>query len=627
MPNYSQQDIQFLKAMKQQGVPADQAFTRLQAVKTGGSQTPPAQPAPQSQNPFGAAGDWINNFGKSAGDLGVGIVNSVANSTVRPLAKGAAALATTGFKDLQGFGQAAWELPGALQKSGGDWDKQVPVGKTVDQINAEATAPVNVPFLGNVNANKADDRGNYNPYSTVGNELAIGADAGAGYINLFHPSMSVTQNALVGGVQGGAQEAQEEGANPLSVALSGGISGLTAGLTTGAMNFLGGKNFFSGEAKAPKLTATGQPELSPVNKVRAGAANIDETAVNTLQKPDIGEHTINYLDQAKQSKLDPAGSTLSPLQDVGQNHLKPAVQKVSEIQNQVGQQLSDGLNEVDDIIKTKNASQVFTDKLKDFGGSYDRTNGVSFSDVSPLANSASDQKILTDVGNKMTKYYKQGLTPSETQSLIQQIDDQISYSSKTLTPIGDKTEVVLKAVRRTLSTDLKANLSNNGRDDLVQLFSDYSKNQKALDFFNPKLGENSSSSTILKNLFSPDQKDALKPALDRIAKLTGTDVRGMAEAARTAMQIVGDERGLNLFGIITGGNNSPQGLLSKAVGAGVQHFNQPDAVAKQIVADNLKRVGQAKAASTIKELIEGAVKHNVLAPHVGKAFASFLRDY
>lgn len=208
------QDVKFLKTLKDQGVSAEEAFSRLDAVKASQALKSAAPVASTQQKPGFL--DYLNPVGEYgpfsqkgfAGQAFLPAANLVSESTIKPVAKGAATVSV---------GALASGIKGAQ-------------GQKMDE-------PMNVPWLGNINPNANT------PLQNVG----LAGDVALGAANLLSPYKSM----LAGGLRGAGQSAAKEleyNPNPTigGVATQAGIGGALGAITSpqaleGAGNFLKGR--------------------------------------------------------------------------------------------------------------------------------------------------------------------------------------------------------------------------------------------------------------------------------------------------------------------------------------------------------------------------------------------------
>jgi hypothetical protein len=411
MPNYSEQDIKFLKALKQQGVPAEEALQRLQGMK-GSQTTQPNQPLPSGQpdlsamqsqikggtdlaaglmNPGAAIGNFI---GSNAGMIG----NAILDSTVKPITRGVGSAAVTGFKDLQAVGSAFGEIQ-KLKHAGKDIysNEKVMLDKTPEQIHAEATAPVDVPWLGNLNANKAGMDGMYDPYSSLAEQSARGVDAGVGFMNLFNPSTGVGANAFRGGAQAGAQAFQEEGANPLSVGASALFGAATSAAVTGLTNKLS-----AWLAKGGSKTIPTKLEKEAIN------AGIKPDAIKRVQtlSPEDKVTQSQLIDLARQN-LDDPDNVQTPMEKIA-NDMNDDMRELYRVMQEkgaaIGQIKGDVITGQLDApnINVKDLRKDFLTSLAKKGVIVGNDGKLSFN-KSVFKNQKGDQKALLDVWNSIRK--------------------------------------------------------------------------------------------------------------------------------------------------------------------------------------------------------------------------------
>lgn len=309
------------------------------------------------------------------------------------------------------------------------------------------------------------------------------------------------------------------------------------------------------------------------SKIAPKLSGMSDETINTLRNSELGQEVLNKLNLAKSAKINPL-ENLNPLQDVGENILKPSVSRVKNLNSGLGLKLDKTLENSQVKLSTNSALQSFESKLKD-SGLVIRNGTVSPTATSRIT-SKKDLTILKETYKDLIKFSrKEELKPSKFFNLIGRLDDRINYNNnKSLEPITTQTQNILKNARATMSENLKTAIPKSKK-----IFSQMSGNHDILDFFNKKLGENASSASVLKNAFSPLRKDELLPYLRKLEGVTGKKIINPMQSAKTAMEIAGDSRGLNLLEGVIQGKDIKSGLLDslrKAI------FN-PEKVAKSIV--------------------------------------------
>lgn len=446
----------------------------------------------------------------------------VTESTVKPIAKGAATVSIGSAKSLY------------------DRLNAIAQGKSDAEIDKEASKPLNLPFVGQVNPNANT------PMQNVG----LAADVGSGYMNMMTPYQSLRGAIGRGALQSGAKEMEyNPNATPLSIGANAAVGGAISGISYGVPKFWD---------KAKKKLA----------EMRGQAAGLKSDTIKTLEDAKTGDQAVDMLGDANAAKLNPANYD-DPMQQVGQKKLKPAVEKVIQQNKQLSKDFVATLKSSDARFTTKDDYKAFVESLKEIGGKV-KGGEVIFDGTSPITSQAdisTVNKVLADLKRFSTKE----LSAEKYNDVIRRITGYTDFSSTQLAPINTITDKLVKGARFNMNDKLKRAIPE-ASDTLEQM----AKNHDIIDFFNPKLGDNSSSATTLRNLFSPAQKDALRPNLQQLERTAKIDIINPTRAAKAAMDIVGDTTGENLIQ----GVSSPKGALLEGLRRFV--FN-PEAAAKGIV--------------------------------------------
>lgn len=494
--------------------------------------------------------------------------NFVLGSTVKPIAQGLASPFATGARAAQ----AAYEGGKSLISGEG----LETAGKKLESTYSE---PVDVPWLGNLNIVKKDkSTGGVNKFGTAASSVGTLADTVSGFANILNPIAGGFKHGLLrGGTQAASQAAKEEDASLESIGLSGLIGGGIGGLFGGAPNV-----------------------INKLRDLRGKAAGLSEDAINTLKNPKLGKNVLPTVKIAEKSMANPV-ENLNPLQKVGQEQFKPALKQLVSKNQNLGKELGTFIKESGVKSNLKSVYDDFATTLEKFGGKIKNTPNktseispystfldnvktpsskggkisVQFGEFSGLDN-PSDIKEINNFLNIINKYRTKKVEASDIHDLIQKISTKLDYSSKTAVPLSTPAEAILKDLRTSASNLLKTKVKGSSK-----LFDQMSKNYDAIDFFNPKLGDNSSSAGVLKNLFSPQRKDELLPMLERLQQETGTNILNPTRIAKTAMDIAGDTRGDSLL-------NAPgiKALLAKIAQATIAN---PKGTAKSLVKAGLKK--------------------------------------
>ncbi len=494
-------------------------------------------------------------FLPNAGD----VVNFVADSTVKPIAKEAAGLT---IAPLINAPQALYQG----LKAGGPWSE-----KGTQAMKNQMAAPVNLPGLGNVNLLQQDQAGQASAGLSTANTVGSTLDAGSGVANLVAPELSLGENGLKGfgiaaargAIQSGGKALQDPNATPQSVGINSALGALTSGTLSKIPGLIGG-----------------------ARNIGAKLSGLSDEAISTLTNPETAEQAIQGIGGAKAAKINPTGN-LDPMQNVAENQFKPAVVKLAEQNKQIGAQLGDTIKNSGVKVDFSQPFQAFNDSLNKFGGEL-TSDGVKFGEFGKI-DEPSDINQLNKVGALLDKYKDQPTDASNLHALIQKIDGMINYSSKTAVPLSDPAQSILKSVRGTASDLLKQSVPES-----VPLFEQFAKNHDVLDFFNPKLGDNSSSTSVLKNLFSSLRKDNALPNIQALEEATGTDILNPLRSAKTAMNIVGDTRGEQLPDVFGEG-----GVKKKALETLRRFILNPESRAEAISNQILGKKGLTDQAASL----------------------------
>lgn len=162
---------------------------------------------------------------------------------VKPLAKFGVGAVVTGAKDLQAIAQGSYTGASAAIQG-----KQINPQDVTD-INQQGTAPVDIPWLGNVNFNQANDKGNVDTGRSMLTQGAAAAEAALAGLNVIDPTANVAENAIRSGLQGAFHEAQDKNASITSTAAAGAESAASAAILGPIFNKVLGNSTWSGEAK------------------------------------------------------------------------------------------------------------------------------------------------------------------------------------------------------------------------------------------------------------------------------------------------------------------------------------------------------------------------------------------
>jgi len=497
-------------------------------------QTPqPAQQFPTNTgNPvLDTAGGFFNNnlWAKSFADTSGNTLNTinqgVYSSTAQPVLNAAAGVPVTAYKDVQGAGKALADLPTAVQQSGGDWNKQVQVPFSQENINQNATAPVTLPWgIGNVNWNVAGQNGQMDLPRTVINEAAHGVDAASGVANIVAPGMTKPtwlQSFGTGFVRGGAQSAAKSLERDIpdpSVSLGSAAGnaagwGALGGTTTGIM------------AGMPNI-------LDKIRNARAGAAGLEDYQQKALQKP---ENAADYNQTLEEAKLNKGVTGSRTAADQVGDQIKTTYKTAFKQElSQAGKDLGDAIKATTDSgVKIDTApirtqlETMLTDQFQvdlsqdtpDFSGSGFQSDTVGQKHITSLLQWLKDNPSVD---------------PTTLHNKIFDIDNNVLKLSRLLNgqPIG-AVKVPLLSTVEDMSNTLKNNLPQEART----LFDNYSDLAGIDKFLGPRLNADKPGSQILQALYNENTPEKLVPALNKLSELSGKDFINQADIAKAVENI------------------------------------------------------------------------------------------
>ena len=270
----------------------------------------------------------------------------------------------------------------------------------------------------------------------------------------------------------------------------------------------------------------------------------DETIAAVKDKV-IGQMVAKKLPTAKEAMKNPTLN--SPLMAVGEQTLKPSVKLLAQSNKQLGQNIAKTLKASGVKLDTSRALDAFKKTIKDLNGKITK-DGISFPGYSKIKSKA-DIKHLNNVYQDLMKYRyaKKPISVDKIWSLRQSIDNTINYNKagRVLEPLSGVGEIPLSTAARTLQDDIVRAVPQS-----TKLFKQFGDERKVLDWFNSKLGDNSSPASVLKNIFSPLAKGKAVPRLKELGKMTKKDILAETRAAKTAMDIVGDDRATQLISAV-----------------------------------------------------------------------------
>lgn len=585
----------------------------------------PQEAPPESTNPFGAAGDAINNFGKAAGDFGINAGKTILDSTVVPLAKGIAQIPGAGIASLKG-GLAGLDKP---------WftDEAKQAGEAAMQ------EPIDVPGLGNINPFRANDQGGVDPLKTMGNIGAQGIDSSVAALNMFNPTAGVGKNIVRGGLQGAAQEAENPESNPMSVAVSGAVSGLTSGLFTKGFNsvskWLGGKT-----------------PLAQMEKEAAAAGIKPDVAHRIAQmKPEDKALQKNFLDMAFENikKPDEAPAPMEHLANGMTNDMKILYQKMQDVGKKIGG-VKQGVREAaPEKINMREIKDNFLQSLDDLriklSPITEGKGGTLDFGKSKIKRLTGDQEMLTNAWSeiKNAKSLDDLMVARDTlrtELHFGRMNQKVSAADAVMKKLdGALTDAVHKA-----------------RPDLAEFDSVFSGLRRATEAFQKKTGGNvafnvedamdgtNTFNLLRKSLGSGNNESKkLLEGLQTLGKKynlpTLANIMNLRRFAQTAEDIAGTDvlaRPTSFTGrVVQGGKAALKTVKGDLMGAA---GDAKAAVSKQpMQADVLKklmesskqaqketwtRAAQKHAAKGLGNIVKAAVSHNVLSPNIGKFMGS-----
>jgi len=285
---YTQQEIDFLKKLKSQGLTAEESFAKLTAVK---QQLPSTDVAPisstlptQAQPLRGKPGflDYLNplgpyglgqQIGKSAYQVGEAVVD-----IPKTIVKGGL---TAG--------------PGGLISSGKALGAQL-AGKTSAEIEAARKEPIDIYGFGNINP--ATD-----PFKTA---MLAGETAAAA--TLMGKGATVLGTAAKTATLAGTREAQREGATPLDIGVStltGGVLGAVAQKGINVLkNALSGKAVFKEAAKTGIKPATIEAIRTAPKEVKARMGQFIQQSEKAAIRPFEEDTAMEILGKDVKSGID-----------------------------------------------------------------------------------------------------------------------------------------------------------------------------------------------------------------------------------------------------------------------------------------------------------------------------------
>lgn len=241
-------------------------------VNFGNPQTPQPQPSQPKSTGFDWGGAVKGAIGSMTGQNNLAAQNMpsagqvadyASESVAKPLVKLAAVPAGSAINTAK----AGYNFV----KAGGPFN---PNAET--QLKKDIAAPIEVPWIGNINPNKQDKAtGGINSGRSALDLTGKVVDGGSAFYNAVNPVMGTFKQAFTrGALQSGAKALQEEDATPLSVGASTVAGGTLSGvLSPASLKFIGDK----GNSFAKKLYSTAVK--TPLKEAKYGV-NIGDQLLN-----------------------------------------------------------------------------------------------------------------------------------------------------------------------------------------------------------------------------------------------------------------------------------------------------------------------------------------------------------
>ncbi len=320
---------------------------------------PYAQAAQQSTNPFGAAGDFVNNLGGGIANFVGGVVNPLINTGAM-----ASSALIAGAKSLM--------------------DPQ--------HAGADLVAPINIPQIGtggqvrNANPFKADEYGGLDVNKSLKDAGGTLAEAGgtAAMLGLAPETLGLAGTAAAGAAIGAGHEVQKDNATLGSTLAAGALGGGTGAAAYGAGKLIGGlltpktaeeaaaaasEAGSSVAQEAPKVPeATATPNDGGLDKELKGQllqkrfSSKDANTIATLT-PELKSTFSDYLDAGVAKDANQAGS--KRVTDIAGQEINDFYDNVQKAKQDIGAQVGeakDGLRTK--TIDTTPIQEKFQDLMK-----------------------------------------------------------------------------------------------------------------------------------------------------------------------------------------------------------------------------------------------------------------------
>lgn len=319
--------------------------SNLQQSDTNNNPAPPQTSTPSSswtpqqiqqyedqktqRNPVYQAGNWLYN------------------NVVKTPASFVAGAPVTLYKNAQALGKAVSDLPAAIAQGGlSNIDKPLNLPHSLQEIDQTATAPVDIPGLGNVNMLAADQNGKFDLGQTFRNEIGKGAQTLATIGSFGSPigglaadatpeaiaaakiaasKLAVPWAAGIGATGAAGQTLQNPNAGAADIISSAAIGGLSGAALQGVL----GKLF---------PTATAASEMTE-NQLSKAASKVG-IAKETLQAMTPEEKALQaqYVTQASMNAANKYAAT-APIDSLA-DETTTGMQKLQALRKQTGAAIS-----------------------------------------------------------------------------------------------------------------------------------------------------------------------------------------------------------------------------------------------------------------------------------------------
>lgn len=538
------QDKSYLDAQKAKGLSFDEAYTKLQSIKTKlGTTTQPVVTPEKAgimdvltgdmagkQNLYGETIPEESDFSKNLGAL------TPVGSTIE-LGKG---LLKAGAGAASLFEKASNTiLPEKLQTKGGTLLKDG-AGETLGEQFAASESLESDSAVG-----KAENFvGQYVLPSVAGGVVGTGAKLLGGKSKLASGLLG-----FLGSSTGGttAYSVSDRGELPTAKELA--VGATIDAVTLGAFKAFpvigrGLKNTFS------KIYSTA---------VDQGASPMTiETLKQIKGSVPEAKSVMEGLVAQEKAYLTDNITNPSTLMTVGESMFRDFTDEMLPAKQAVGQELASQIGMADDLaqagsgLTSEGVLKSLTDGLDSIRVPI--VDGAPDFSKSTIRFSEANQSMLKKVFADVSKYTQEGsfIPPSEKWSLAQALGDLTDYNAKLASQVTGKGEIPIIKLKGDLLNDVKASLEESGQ--AVDLFDQYRTLSEAIDSLNLRLGEGGEGGFSVLKALHGEQKfgQEVREALESMKGVTGVDYVQQVKMALAAADIAGNQQVKSLLTTTSG---------------------------------------------------------------------------